>query len=207
MGHPKDEDGGGLPVLVEMPVPVGVCMPAPVQINVRSDETARWWRLVARRATPRSRSAVTYEEVIEKGAQLTWLARVRFPRQIGRPHGRPRKLVDKTLLQFHKTGRLQEAVIVQRRHETNIIGRKDMPTELPGKSVLDIGNVVAPIELAGNKKRRGREHDLPLDHAFRVTQTDILLTLVCNRKGIKKTECWEYHSGQAYPKRLGASTL
>src|SRR4030095_12707215 len=81
-----------------------------------------------------------------------------------------------------------------------------MPAELLGKSILDIDNVTAPIELAGNKKRRRREHELLLNHAFGVAQTDVLLPLVLNRKCIDVTECRKCHGGQAYPKRLGAST-
>ena len=42
MGHPKDEDGRGLPLLVEMPVPVGIRVPTAMKVNVGSDETACW---------------------------------------------------------------------------------------------------------------------------------------------------------------------
>src|SRR5262245_20420410 len=207
MGYPKDEDSGGLPLLIEMPVPMGIRVPTTVKINVGDNETARRRGLTARRATPRSRSTITHEEVIEKGAELAWLTRIRFRRQICRTDRRLRKLVHNTLLEFGKMGCLQEAVFVQIRHKTmNVIGQQDIPTKLLGKSVLDIGNVIPPIELAGNKKGWGREHDLPLNHAFGVAQTDILLPLVLNRKCIDVTECWKCHEGQGYPKRLGAST-
>ena len=107
----------------------------------------------ARRATPRSRSTITHEEVIEKGAELAWVTRIRFPHQICRTDRRLRKLVNNTLLEFGKTGCLQEAVFVQICHNTmDVIGQQDMPTKLLGKGVLDIGNVIPPIELAGNKK-------------------------------------------------------
>src|SRR5262249_21677128 len=112
-----------------------------------------------------------------------------------------------TLLEFSKTGCLQEAVFVQIRHNAvNVIGQQDMPAELLSKSILDIDNVAAPIELAGNKKHRRRKHDLLLNHAFGVAQTDILLPLVLNRKCINVTESWKCHGGQAYRKHLGAST-
>ena len=88
----------------------------------------------------------------------------------------------------------------------NVIGQQDMPTKLLGKRILDIDNVIPPIELAGNKKGWRGEHDLPLNRAFGVAQTDILLPLVRNRKCIDVTECWKCHGGQGYPKRLGAST-
>src|SRR4030095_7377033 len=154
MGHPKDEDGGGLPLLIEMPVPVGIRVPTAMKIDVGSDETACWWGLTARRTTPCSRSAIAHEEVIEKGTELAWLTRIRFPRQICRTDRRLRKIVHNTLLEFGKTGCLQEAVFVQIRHNAvNVITQQDVPTELLGKSILDIDNVVAPIELAGNKKR------------------------------------------------------
>src|SRR5262249_41148569 len=129
------------------------------------------------------------------------------PRQICRTYSRLRKLVNNTLLEFSKTGCLQETIFVQIRYDAvNVIGQQDMPAELLGKSVLDIDNVVPPIELAGNKKRRRREHNLLLNHAFGVTQTDILLALVLDRKGIDVTEGWKCHREQAYSKRLGAST-
>src|SRR5919109_1839278 len=102
MGHPKDEDGGGLPLLVEMPVPVGIRVPTAMKIDMGSDETARWWGLAARRTIPCSRSTITHEEVIEKGAELAWLTRVRFPSQICRTDCRLRKLVNNTLLEFGK---------------------------------------------------------------------------------------------------------
>src|SRR5262245_51387137 len=207
MGYPKDEDRGGLPLLIEMPVPMGIRVPTAMKINVGDNETARRQTLPAHRATPRSRSTVTHEEVIEKGVELSWLIRIRFPRQICRTDCRLRKLVNNTLLEFGKTGCLQEAVFVQIRHNTmNVIGQQDMPAKLLGKSVLDIGKVIPPIELAGNKKGWRREYDLPLNHAFGVAQTDILLPLVLNRKYIDVTECWKCHGGQGYPKRLGAST-
>src|SRR5712691_4904644 len=162
---------------------------------------------MARRTTPCSRSAITHEEAIEKGTELAWLTRIRLPRQICRTDSRLRKPVNNTLLEFGKTDCLQKAVFVQIRHNAmNVIVQQDMPTELLGKSILDIDNVAAPIKLAGNKKRRRREHDLLLNHAFGVAQTDILLPLVLNRKCIDVTQCWKCHRGQAYPKRLGAST-
>src|SRR5712692_5386186 len=155
MGHPKDEDGGGLPLLVEMPVSMGIRVPAPVKINVGGNETARRRGLTGRRAMPRSRSAITHEEVIEKGVELAWLTRIRFPRQICRTDHRLRKLVNNTLLEFGKAGCVQKAVFVQIRHKAvNIIAQQDMPTELLGKSVLNIDNIMPPIELAGNKKQR-----------------------------------------------------
>src|SRR6266567_3504708 len=104
MGHPKDEDGGGLPLLVEMPVPVGIRVPTAMKVNVGSDETACWQGLTARRTTPCSRSAITHEETIEKGAELAWLTRIRLPRQICRTDSRLRKPVNNTLLEFGKTG-------------------------------------------------------------------------------------------------------
>jgi len=160
-------------------------MTTTVKINMGGDETARRRCRAAQRATPRAWSAITQEEVIEKSAQLSWLARIRFVRQICRPDGRPGELVNDTLLEGHKTGCLQETVVVQiRQNAVNVIDKQDMPTELLGKSVLDIDNVVLPVQLAGNKKRRGREHDLIFDHAIGVAQTDILLALVLNRKSL-----------------------
>src|SRR5215471_6674549 len=108
MGHPKDEDGSGLPLLIEMPVPMGIRVPTTVKINVGGNETACRWGLTARCATPRSRSTITHEEVIEKSAELAWLTRIRFARQICRTDRRLRKLVNKALLEFGKTGCLQE---------------------------------------------------------------------------------------------------
>src|SRR5262249_16049665 len=124
MGHPKDEDGGGLPLLVKMPVPVGIRVPTAMKIDVGSDETACGWSLTARRTTPRPWSAIAHEEVIEKGAELAWLTRIRFHRQICRTDSRLRKLVNNTLLEVGKTGCLQEAVFIQIRHNVvNVIAQ------------------------------------------------------------------------------------
>src|SRR5438132_11401252 len=59
VGHPKDEDGGRLPLLIEVPVSMSIRVPAPVKINVGGNETACRRGLTARRTTPRSRSAIT----------------------------------------------------------------------------------------------------------------------------------------------------
>src|SRR5262245_43641010 len=61
MGHPKDENSGGLPLLVEMPVPMGIRVPTTVKIDVGGNKTTRWRCLMARRVPPRSRSAITQE--------------------------------------------------------------------------------------------------------------------------------------------------
>jgi hypothetical protein len=62
------------------------------------------------------------------------------------------------LLKFGKTGCLQETAFVQiRHHAVNVIAKQDIATKVLGKRVLDIDNIVAAIELAGNKKLRRRE--------------------------------------------------
>ena len=66
----------------------------------------------------------------------------------------------------------------------NIIDKQDMSTKLPGKSVLDVSNILLSVQLAGNKKRRGRQHELVFDHTIGVAQTDMLLAFVLNRKSI-----------------------
>src|SRR4029450_7720096 len=140
MGHSKDEDGGGLPLLIEMPVPVGIRVPTAMKIDVGSDETACWWDLTARRTTPCSRSAITHEEVIEKGTELACLTRIRFPCQICRTDSRLHELVNNTLLEFGKTGCLQEAVFVQIRHNVvNAIGQQDTRTSALARSELNTG--------------------------------------------------------------------
>ena len=205
MGYPKDEDSGGLPLLIEMPVPMGIRVPAPVKINVGGNETARWRGLMAHCAATlpvRHHARRRYRE--RRGAGLG--RQGTLSRQICWTDRRLRKLVNNTLLECGKTGCLQ-AVFVQIRHNAvNVISQQDMPTKLLGKSVLNIDNIIPPIELAGNKKGWRREHNLPLNHAFGVAQTDILLPLMLNRKCINVTECWKCHGGQAYPKCLGAST-
>src|SRR5262245_48800976 len=82
-----------------------------------------------------------------------------------------------------------------------------MPTKLPGESVLDIDNVVLPIEMTGDKKGRGCQHELLLDHSIRVAQADILLPFVLNRECVDVSQGWQCHGWQAYPKWLVASTL
>src|SRR5262252_1435352 len=108
MGYPKDEHNGRLTLLVQMPIPMGIRMTTTVKINMGGDETTRRWCLAAQRATPVPWSAITQEKTIEKSAQLSWLARIRFVCQIRWPDGRPGELVHNTLLEGHKTGCLQE---------------------------------------------------------------------------------------------------
>src|SRR5262249_38409607 len=139
----------------------------------------------------------TDKELVEKRPQLPWLRRVRFVRQIGWTHCRLPELIHGTLLEGHKSCRLQEAVVVQIGYNAlDVVTEHDMPTELLRKSVLDIGQGILAIRMAGNKKCRGSQHNMALDHPFRVAQTDVLLAFVLNGKRVKVAERWQCHAGK-----------
>ena len=119
---------------------------------------------------------------------------VGFSSQVCRAHCGIGKRAFNLSTDGHKALGVQEPMGIQILHHcVKIITPQNLALKLSGKGVLNIRHVVLAIQMVGNEKGGRREQNLFFNKAFRVAQTDIALTVVIDRKCIKRSEFWECH--------------
>jgi hypothetical protein len=119
------------------------------------------------------------------------LTRVGLARQIGWTHFGAGKGRCDLPLQRCKAVRLHQTAPVEGLDKPLYIpSEQKLSAELPGKSILDIGDIIRPIQMAGDKKSWWREQHLFFNHPFWITEANKALPILINRKRVERSDCW-----------------
>jgi hypothetical protein len=119
------------------------------------------------------------------------LTGVGLARQIGRTRFGTDKSRGDLALQRRKAVRLQQTTRVEGLDNLlYVLSEQELSAELSGKSILDVSDIVRPIQMAGDKKSRWREQHLLLNHPLWITEANKALPILINRKRVKRSDCW-----------------
>ena len=85
----------------------------------------------------------------------------------------------------------------------NLVFREQPSAGLLEQEILDIGDVVQPVELAGHKERDGAQQELVLYKRFGIAHEDHGFPLVFDRERIDISECGERHGHDYIRSEMG----